>query len=268
MRDARTASRAKGCEERVSTMIDLNADLGEECGDDFAMLEIVSSASIAAGGHAGGGKVLRDTVARAAARNIRIGAHPSYPDRTNFGRVSPIADTAPQLFLESLVEQILRVANAAHHNDTAVSYVKPHGALYNDAMINNDAALLVGRATCRANEHSALRSMPPLSIMGQPGSRMETVSRDLGVAFIPEGFADRAYNPNGTLVSRSLPGAVLDDATVIAAHVTQMVRDGTVTAIDGSTISVPVLSICVHGDTPGAVALAHTVRAVLAVAPA
>lgn len=244
-------------------MLDLNADLGEECGDDIAMLNIVSSANIAAGGHAGGGQVLHDTMVQAAARNIRIGAHPSYPDRKNFGRVSPIDETEPSLFLETIINQIILVAEAAKHNNIGLSYVKAHGALYNDAMVNEDVALMVTRATLRAGEHSSLQKMPALSIMGQPGSVLENITRILGVCFIPEGFADRAYNPNGTLVSRTLPGAVLQDLTAIADQVTQMAHHGTVTTIDGSIISMPVQSICVHGDTPGAVTMAQTAKSIL-----
>lgn len=241
-------------------MIDLNADLGEECGDDTAMLAIVTSANIAAGGHAGGGQTLRDTVAAAAARNVRIGAHPSYPDRENFGRISPIATTDPALYMETLIQQILDVAAAAQENNTVLTHVKPHGALYNDAMVNEDVALLVARATRHASDHIQLPNMPAIPLMGQPGSVLEKIARILTVPFIPEGFADRAYNPDGTLVPRTHDGAVIHDLDAICAQVTQMADHGTVTAIDGTVIPMNVHSICVHGDTPGAVSIAHAVK--------
>lgn len=244
-------------------MMDLNADLGEECGDDVAMLSIVSSANIAAGGHAGGGQVLLDTVAAAAARSVRIGAHPSYPDRENFGRISLIATQHPSLFLETIIEQILNVASAAEQYNTTLSYVKPHGALYNDAMIHEDVALLVVRATRHASDQIALPNMPSLPVMGQPGSLLETIAHALSVPFISEGFADRAYNTDGTLVHRSIEGSVLHDVNTITARVLQMAEQGTVTTIDGSVIAMKPNSICVHGDTPGSVQIAQAVKTAL-----
>lgn len=249
-------------------MIDLNADLGEECGDDNALLAIVSSANIAAGGHAGGGQVLLDTVAAAAAHQVRIGAHPSYPDRENFGRISPVPQQDPALFMETLINQILAVAAAAQEHNTTLSHVKPHGALYNDAMVNESVALLVARATRHASDHIMLPNMPAIPVMGQPGSVLQHICRVLNVPFIPEGFADRAYTPQGTLVPRTEPGAVLHDLQAITAQVTQMATTGTVTAIDGSVIPMNVASICVHGDTPDAVAIAQAVKATLSKAHA
>jgi len=244
-------------------MMDLNADLGEECGDDTAMLAIVTSANIAAGGHAGGGDVLLATVKAAAERGVRIGAHPSYPDRENFGRISLARDTDPALFMETIIQQILDVEAAAERHNTRISHVKPHGALYNDAMVNEKVALLVARATIHASSHFLLPNMPPVPVMGQPGSELEHVCRILGVPFIPERFADRAYRADGTLVPRTDDGAVLHDMTAIANQVKQMTDSGTVTAIDGTTIPMNVASICVHGDTPGAVAIAHTVKTIV-----
>lgn len=244
-------------------MIDLNADLGEECGDDTAMLTIVTSANIAAGGHAGGGQVLRDTVKTAVAKNVRLGAHPSYPDRENFGRLSLIADRDPALFMESLIDQILLVAATASDYNAVLTHVKPHGALYNDAMVNENVALLVARATRHASDTIMLPRMPSLPVMGQPGSVLEHICRVLSVPFIPEGFADRAYRADGTLVPRSEPGAVLHDVNQIVAQVLQMAETGTVTAIDGTTIPMNVASICVHGDTPGAIVIAQAVKTAL-----
>lgn len=240
--------------------MDLNADLGEECGDDSAMLSIVSSANIAAGGHAGGGQVLLDTVEAAAARGVRIGAHPSYPDRENFGRISLAIDKDPALFMETIIQQILDVEAAAERHNTRITHVKPHGALYNDAMVNEQVALLVARSVWHASSHFLLPRMPSVPVMGQPGSELEHVCRILGVPFIPEGFADRAYKADGTLVPRSEEGAVLHDLEAIANQVRQMAETGTVTTIDGSVIPMNVSSICVHGDTPGAVAIAQTVK--------
>lgn len=243
--------------------MDLNADLGEECGDDTAMLSIVSSANIAAGGHAGGGDVLLHAVEAAAARGVRIGAHPSYPDRENFGRISLAADNDPALYMETLIQQILDVEAAAEKYNTRITHVKPHGALYNDAMVSEKVALVVARATLHASSHFLLPNMPPVPVVGQPGSELEHVCRILRVPFIAEGFADRAYRPDGTLVPRSEEGAVLHDLDSIAAQVTQMVETGTVTAIDGTVIPMNVSSICVHGDTPGAVSIAQTVKTIV-----
>lgn len=241
-------------------MMDLNADLGEECGDDTAMLSIVSSANVAAGGHAGGGEVLLNTVEAAAERGVRIGAHPSYPDRENFGRVSLAADNDPALFMETIIQQILDVEAAAEKYNTRITHIKPHGALYNDAMVNEKVALLVARAALHASSHFQLPNMPSVPVMGQPGSELEHVCRILGVPFIPEGFADRAYRADGALVPRSEEGAVLHDIDAITAQVRQMAETSTVTAIDGTIIPMNVLTICVHGDTPGAVAIAQTVK--------
>lgn len=240
--------------------MDLNADLGEECGDDVAMLSIVSSANIAAGGHAGGGEVLLTTTEAASRSGVKVGAHPSYPDRENFGRVSLASTQDPALFLETIIQQILDVAEAAERYNTRLTHVKPHGALYNDAMVNEQVALLVARATIHASAHFLLPSMPPLPVMGQPGSEMEKICRVLGVPFIPEGFADRAYRANGTLVPRSEAGAVHHDIETIKNQVKQMVETNTVTAIDGTVIPMNVLSICVHGDTPGSVTIAQAVK--------
>ena len=237
--------------------IDLNADLGEECGDDAAMCSIVSSANVAGGGHAGGGLVLADTVAAAASAGVAVGAHPAYPDVENFGRISRFHDIAPDVLFSSLCDQILAVVVAAYTHDVALNHIKAHGALYNDAFYNTDVAMLIAEAALAV---SPTCGVPAVPVMGMPGSALERECASRGIPFLFEGFADRRYLPDGTLMPRSQPGSVLHDPDEVAAQALQIVLDGTVTASDGSILAMQVDSLCVHGDTPGAVDLARRIR--------
>jgi UPF0271 protein len=234
----------------VTATIDLNADLGEGAATDAELLAIVSSCNVACGGHAGDAASMAATVAAAAANGVAVGAHPSYPDREGFGRQSAFigpGELAPAL--EAQVSELLRVAGRA---SVRVGHVKPHGALYNDAA--KDRAL--ADAIC----HSVMALDPTLVIVGPPDSALGEAAERAGLAFVAEGFVDRAYQADGALVPRSEPGSVYADAVQASRQAVDIAVAGRVTARDGSTVSLPVQTLCIHGDTPGAVELAKAVR--------
>ncbi|WP_197375341.1 LamB/YcsF family protein [Mycolicibacterium baixiangningiae] len=238
-----------------ASSVDLNADLGEgfgvwTLGDDDAMLEIVTSANVACGFHAGDPAGLARVCRAAAARGVRIGAQVSYRDLAGFGR--RFIDATPEDLTADVMYQIGALSALATAAGTAVSYVKPHGALYNSIVTNRDQAGAVAAAVHAVD--------PRLPVLGLSGSVFFTEARELGLQTVAEAFADRAYRPDGQLVSRREPGAVLHDVDEIADRVHSMVTAGRVTAIDGSTIDVSVDSVCVHGDSPGAVQIATAVR--------
>ncbi|MDG3576428.1 LamB/YcsF family protein [Rhizobium sp. YJ-22] len=235
--------------------IDLNSDLGESfgawrMGDDTAMLDIVSSANIACGFHAGDPAGIFRTVKAAAQRGVAIGAHVSYPDRVGFGRRD--LDVTPEELIADVIYQIGALKGMATAAGTAVRYVKPHGALYN--RIARDARQ--GGAVIEA-----IRAVDPtLVLMGLANAPILDLARRAGLCAVAEAFADRAYAPSGDLVSRREPGAVLHDAGKIATRMAGLARHGTLEAVDGSLIPVEAQSICVHGDSPDAVAIAREIR--------
>jgi UPF0271 protein len=248
---------ARGRAPKLSTVasIDLNADLGEgfgvwRLGDDDAMLDIVSSANIACGFHAGDPAGLLSVCRLAAERGVRIGAQVSYHDLAGFGR--RFIDVTPEDLLADVVYQIGALNGLAQSVGSRVSYVKPHGALYNTIVTNREQAAAVAEAVATVD--------PGLPVLGLTGSSFFDEAGHRGLRTVAEAFADRAYQPDGQLVSRREPGAVLSDAAAIAERVLNMVTSGTVTAVDGSTVPVSVESVCVHGDSPGAVQIAATVR--------
>ena len=250
----------------MSLTIDLNADLGEECGDDLAMLDLVTSASIAAGAHAGGGQVLEDTVRRAAERGVRIGAHVSYPDRATFGRESWRGRDLSGL-ADVLLDQIVAVADVAHAAGARVSHVKAHGALYNDAWIDPDVAEVLALALVRFRGWDHPGSTDVLGIFAPGTSVMARRCSEVpGVQVVPEAFADRAYRRDGSLAPRSQSGAVLTDAAVISHRAVTLVRDARVRTDDGAIIPVTARTLCIHGDTPDAVGHARALVAALAAA--
>ncbi len=237
------------------TRIDLNADLGEgfgawQLGDDEAMLEIVTSANLACGFHAGDPAGLLRVCRSAAQRGVRIGAQVGYRDLAGFGR--RFIDVAPEDLLADVVYQIGALQALAHGAGSAVRYVKPHGALYNSILTHREQAAAVAEAVHLAD--------PSLPVLGMPGSAFFEEADRLGLRTVAEAFADRAYTPEGHLVSRREPGAVLDDPAAIAHRVTTLVTSGELTAVDGTTVKLNVESICVHGDSPGAVQIAAAVR--------
>ena len=247
--------------------LDLNSDLGESygawrMGDDAAMLEVVSSANVACGFHAGDPAGILRTVKAAAERGVAIAAHVSYPDLAGFGRRD--MDIAPADLTADVVYQIGALSGLAAAAGSKVRYVKPHGALYNRIAVD---------AVQGAAVIAALKSVDPtLVLMGLAGAPILDQARAAGLAVVAEAYADRAYTPAGHLVPRREVGAVLHDASLIAARMVRLATEGVVEAIDGSVIRIDAQSICVHGDSPGAVAIAREVRgrleaAGIAVAP-
>lgn len=236
-------------------IIDLNSDLGEgfgmwRLGDDDAMLGIVTSANIACGFHAGDPAGLHQVCEAAGARNVRIGAQVSYRDLAGFGR--RYIDVTARELTADMIYQIGALQALAAAVGSAVSYVKPHGALYNTIMGEEAQARAVAEAVRSVDDR--------LPVLGLAGSVFFDEARRLGLRTVSEAFADRAYRPDGQLVSRREPGAVLGDPAQIAERTAKMVASGTVTAVNGSEIPINVESICVHGDSPGAVEIAAAVR--------
>ena len=236
--------------------IDLNADLGESfgpwsMGDDDALLQVVTSANVACGFHAGDPAVMHRTCELAAERGVAVGAHVSYRDLAGFGR--RFIDVHPEELFVDVLYQIAALRGVAEATGVRVSYVKPHGALYNAIVHHEDQA----RAVVRACEVTGL------ALLGLPGSLALGLAEEAGVQTRREAFADRAYTPHGTLVPRGDHGAVLHDATEVADRMVRLATSGVVHAIDGTEVRVEAESICVHGDSPGAVAMATAVKAAL-----
>ncbi|SCF34498.1 UPF0271 protein [Micromonospora viridifaciens] len=241
--------------------MDLNADLGEAfgiwpMGDDASLIDIVTSANVACGYHAGDASTMRRVCALAARRGVSVGAQVGYRDLAGFGR--RFIDVAPEELTNDVLYQIAALDGIARAEGTRVRYVKPHGALYN-AIVTHEAQAAAVVAAVRAVD-------PALPVYGLPGSAWLRQAADAGLQPVAEAFADRAYRSDGTLVSRRLPHAVLHDPDVIAARVLRMVVEGTIEADDSTIIEVAPQSICVHGDTPEAVAIARAVRQALVAA--
>jgi UPF0271 protein len=234
--------------------IDLNCDMGEGCGADEALLPLVSSANVACGGHAGDEASMRETVRLARRHGVAVGAHPSYPDRAGFGRAR-MART-PDEVRADVAGQVRALAAICRAEAVPLVHVKPHGALYNAAA--QDEAL------ARAVALGARDVDPGLVIVGLAGSPLVAVVRALGLACAEEAFADRGYTARGTLVPRGEAGALVEAPDEVAARVSRMARARSVVAVDGSVVPVAADTICVHGDTPGAAALARAIRARLA----
>jgi UPF0271 protein len=240
------------------TAIDLNSDLGENTpdrivADDAAMLGIVSSANVACGFHAGSPEGIRETLAAAVAIGVTIGAHPGYRDYEGFGRQAMDVDSATlQAHVEYQLGALLGLTAAV---GGTVRYVKPHGALYNT----------IARDERQARDVvAAIRAIDPsLVLLGLAGGVVLDVAEAAGLATASEAFADRAYTPAGDLVSRSEPGAVLHDADAVAERMLRLAREGVIRAIDGTDVAVRADSICVHGDSAGAIAMADATRRLL-----
>jgi UPF0271 protein len=233
--------------------IDLNADLGEGCGHDEAILEYVSSINVACAWHAGSADEMLSLVRAARLHGVAIGAHPSFPDRENFGRremVLPLPSVrAGVLYQVGALEGILRAEGGE------LSHVKPHGAMYNQAARDPELAHCIARAIHDFN--------PKLAVMGLAGSQFIAALRAEGVSAIEEGFADRRYTADGRLTNRNLPGALIEDEANVLAQVLSLVKNGTAIAVDGSTCRVRVETICLHGDGPRALDYARAIRAML-----
>jgi len=211
--------------------VDLNADLGEEVTDDAGLLRVVTSANVACGFHAGTPEIMRAVCADAARREVAIGAQVSYRDREHFGRVA--RDLSPDVLREQVAEQVGLLSDIARSEGSDVRYLKPHGALYHRVTDDDEQAGAVLAGSGR------------LPVLGFPGSRLLALAAEAGRATYDEGFPDRGYS-RGRLIDRALPGALIEDGDAIAAQAVRLARD--------------VASLCVHGDSPGAVAHARGVR--------
>jgi len=238
--------------------IDLNADLGEgfgvwRLGDDDALLQSVTSANVACGFHAGDPATMRRVCAGAAAAGVAVGAQVSYRDLAGFGR--RFIDVDPAELAADVLYQLAALDGIARTAGTRVSYVKPHGALYNAAVTHEGQAQAVVDAVLAYDRR--------LPVLGLPGSALLRTAEAAGMRPVVEGFADRGYTPDGRLVPRRQPGALMHDPAVVAERAVRMATEGVVVAVDGTTLLMPVESVCVHGDTPGEVELVRAVRAAL-----
>ena len=238
--------------------IDLNADLGEGFGhsrltEDEALLDLVSSANIACGFHAGDATTMRDTVRAAASRGVAIGAHPSYPDIPGFGRRE--LGLSPKEIRFHVAYQLRAFRDICVAENAKLSYVKAHGALYNRAARDSSAAAAIAQA---------IRDVDPsLVLLGLAGSEMARAAAKAGLTFAAEAFADRAYKRDGSLVPRQEPGAVIHDVQTAVERAITLVKSNTVAADDGTTLRVVAQSLCVHGDNPDALPLLRELRATL-----
>ncbi|MGC5224331.1 LamB/YcsF family protein [Micromonospora sp. DT81.3] len=248
---------ASGAALEATPSIDLNSDLGETwngepTADDEAMFAVVSSASIACGFHAGDEPSMRASVERASRLGVAVGAHPSYADREGFGRRD--RNPEPGVLRTQIAQQLDALAAAG----ADIRYVKPHGALYNRIAVDPVQA----RAVAEAIAGFARAAGRPLPVLGLGGALAEA-AHDAGLPFVREAFLDRAYTAGGALVPRSRAGAVLHSVEVVTARALRLVREGVIESIDGALVEADAASLCVHGDTAEAVAMARAVRAAL-----
>ncbi|MDO9509277.1 MAG: 5-oxoprolinase subunit PxpA [Thermovirgaceae bacterium] len=238
--------------------VDMNSDMGEgfgpwRMGDDALVMDFITSANIACGFHAGDPLVMKRTVSLAVGRGVAIGAHPGYPDLSGFGRRE--MDCSPEEIHAFCLYQIGALAAVAGAAGAGVAHVKAHGALYNRGAKDAAAAAAITGAVRDAGKG--------LVLVGPPDSAFERAAGLAGVPFAAEAFADRAYMSDGSLVPRSKPGAVIADPEEAARRAVSMVVDGRVTSIDGAVLKIRPDTICIHGDTPGAAAMARRIRSAL-----
>ena len=238
--------------------IDLNSDVGESfgawaMGHDELLMPSLTSANVACGFHAGDPGVMRRTVRLARAHGVAVGAHPGFPDLAGFGRRE--MRCSPQEVEDLVIYQVGALAAVAHGEGVRLQHVKAHGALYNMACRDEALASAIARATATVD--------PSLILFGLPGSALLEAGRAQGLRVAAEGFADRAYNADGSLVSRSLADSVIHDEARVVARTVQMATDGTVTTADGGLVRLQIDTVCVHGDTQGAARLAAAIRMAL-----
>jgi 5-oxoprolinase (ATP-hydrolysing) subunit A len=238
--------------------IDLNCDMGELPdaildGTQESLMPSLTSVNIACGGHAGDARTMKTTIEQALRWKLAIGAHPGYPDRKNFGRLE--LKLAPEVIADSVWEQVKALAEVAAYCGAVITHVKPHGALYNQAVGN--------RALAEAIADGVARWRRDVILMGLAGSAMLDVFREAGFRVAAEAFADRRYEPDGTLRSRKFDDALIRDPAEAGRQALQIAERGTVTARDGTEVAVNAQTICIHGDTPGAAKIAATVAQTL-----
>ena len=233
--------------------VDLNVDLAEGCGNDERLLQLVSSANVACGLHAGDYNEMRKAIQWAKANNVRVGAHPSFPDRENFGRTN--MQLADDELRACLLYQLGAVKALCEAENVILAYVKPHGALYNQAAKDPALARLIVQ-TIKAFD-------PKLALMGLSGSLMLNVAQEEGIGIISEVFADRHYLADGSLVPRTRDDALVENDEEAISQVLQMVLEGTVPTIEGGKVAIQADSICLHGDGTHAIEFAEKIRVAL-----
>ena len=236
--------------------IDINSDVGESfgayaIGHDAGLMRSITSANVAAGFHAGDPSVLRQTIRAARSHGVAVGAHPGFPDLVGFGRRE--LNVSPGEAEDFVLYQVAAVAGVAAAEGVGLQHVKPHGALFNMAVHDANLAAAIARAVAAFDKR--------LILFGLPGSEILNAGRAAGLRVAAEVFADRAYEPDGTLASRKKPGAVIHDAEIVVARAVRMVTERNVVAVDGSIVPLEADTICVHGDTPGSDDLAARIRA-------
>lgn len=241
----------------MADRIDLNCDLGEEVdawepgvdGLDTQLLDVVTSANVACGFHAGDERIMAAVCGAASARGVAVGAHVSYLDREHFGR--RFVDVAADVLQDQVTQQLETLQAIALREGARVAYVKPHGALYNTVVHHEEHARAV------------VAAITDLPVLGLPGSAVLAAASSRGLRAVTEAFADRGYRADGTLVPRSEPGALVTDSDEVTRRVVRLATEGVVRAVDGTDVRIGAVSVCVHSDTPGAAALARAVRAAL-----
>jgi UPF0271 protein len=236
--------------------IDLNSDLGEGAGHDAEIMQFITSANIACGGHAGDAAMMRATIELALKRGVSIGAHPGYPDKANFGRVPMAMD--PLALIEEVSAQVRALTDVVKAAGGKVRHVKAHGAMYNQAERDHTIAKAIATGIYDDARGADLLVFAP------PGSAMLDAAAAMDLHIAREGFIDRAYEADGTLRSRKLPGAVHTDPKIATAQALSFVHDGGVRAYDGTFLKLEIDTLCLHGDTPGAPAIAEAVRSTFA----
>ncbi|ANH61555.1 5-oxoprolinase subunit PxpA [Dokdonia donghaensis] len=232
--------------------IDINSDVGEGVGNEALLMPLLSSCNIACGGHAGDEDVMREVLAFAKAYNVKIGAHPSYPDKDNFGR--SIMEISDNVLKESIIDQISKLKHLAEENGQHLHHVKPHGALYNQAAIDKGVAMLIIEAIRSVDENLAIY-VPYKSVIAKLAKPYLTT--------IIEGFADRSYHQDYTLVSRTHAEGVLNNAQDVVAHVLPMIMKDNLISLEGHILPFKVDTICVHGDTENAIDIVRALRSQL-----
>lgn len=247
--------------EAAIKKIDLNCDMGEsfgayQLGMDEAVIQHISSANIACAWHAGDPAVMSRTVAMAIENGVGVGAHPGYPDLLGFGRRN--MDCTAEELRNYVIYQIGALQAFCSVHGASLQHVKPHGALYLTAVENENVARAVAEAIVSVDA-----DLLYVALAGAKGKLMTRIGQEVGLKVVYEAFPDRAYSPEGTLVSRRRPGAVINDPQAVSERALQMVKDGNVVAVDGTTIALEAQTLCVHGDNPKAVDLVRSIREAL-----
>ncbi len=230
--------------------VDLNADLGEGCGSDAALLQLVSSANIACGFHAGDAQTMRECVREALKNGVAVGAHPSFPDRDNFGRTAMLLP--PETVYAQTLYQCGALAAIVRAEGGRMQHVKPHGMLYNQSAVDPQLADAIARAVCDCD--------PALILVGLAGSELIRAAKRVNIAPREEVFADRGYQDDGTLVPRSQPGALIADEEIALAQTLEMVLSGKVKSVNGHDVALRAQTVCLHGDGEHALAFARRLR--------